>query len=44
MISVGERPPDATVWRSTRERVELSRLAAEGPYLLLFYLFDWSST
>lgn len=44
MIGVGERVPDVRVWRAPREPVELRELAGEGPYLLLFYLFDWSST
>jgi peroxiredoxin len=44
VIAVGERVPDVRVWRSTRESVGLRELASDGPYLLLFYLFDWSST
>ena len=44
MIGVGERVPDAQVWRSTRERVSLRELASDGAYVLFFYLFDWSST
>jgi hypothetical protein len=44
MIAVGERVPEARVWRSTSESVEVRALAAEGAFLLLFYLFDWSST
>ena len=36
--------PDATVWLESREPVTLRDLAAAGPILLLFYLFDWSST
>ena len=44
MIGAGEEVPDTSVWRSTRERVGFRVLADEGPYLLLFYLFDWSST
>ena len=44
MIGLGERVPDAQVWRSTRERVSLRELASGRPYVLFFYLFDWSST
>ena len=44
MIGVGERVPDVRVWRSTRESVGLGELGSGGPYLLFFYLFDWSST
>jgi peroxiredoxin len=42
--AVGETIPDVEIWRAPRERVNLRALAAEGPILLLFYLFDWSST
>ena len=44
MLGVGDRIPDAAVWLAPRERVPLSELAADGPVLFLFYLFDWSST
>jgi hypothetical protein len=44
VIDVGERAPEARVWRSTSESVDVRTLSAEGPLLLLFYLFDWSST
>ena len=45
MIGVGERAPDARVWLAPREPVRLHELAAPGEaILLLFYLFDWSST
>jgi hypothetical protein len=44
MISPGEPVPDARVWKSTSESVTFRELAADGPFLLLFYLFDWSST
>ncbi len=32
------------VWRENGEPVELEELAAGGPLLLFFYLFDWSRT
>jgi peroxiredoxin len=44
MIAVGELVPDVRVWSSTSETVGLRGLADETAYLLLFYLFDWSST
>ena len=44
MIGVGDPIPDVQVWRSTSESVGLRELAGESPYLLLSYLFDWSST
>jgi hypothetical protein len=44
MIAEGERVPEAQVWLGTNDPVDLSELSADGPFLLLFYLFDWSST
>jgi peroxiredoxin len=44
MLAVGEQIPDVRVWMGPGERVSLRELAAEKPVLLLFYLFDWSST
>jgi hypothetical protein len=44
LIAVGERAPDARVWLAPRESAALSELWRESPVLLLFYLFDWSST
>ena len=44
MLEVGERIPDAHVWIAPREAIDLRELAAEGPILLVFFLFDWSST
>ena len=44
MLQVGEQFPDAQVWMAPQEPVSLRELAAEKPLLLLFYLFDWSST
>ena len=44
MLAVGDRVPDATVWLESRDRTTLRKLAAGKPMLLLFYLFDWSST
>jgi hypothetical protein len=44
MLSPGDRVPDATVWLDPRERLSTRDLVEDGPKLLLFYLFDWSST
>jgi hypothetical protein len=44
MLAVGDRVPDIAVWIGPRERVSLPELARDGTMLLLFYLFDWSST
>jgi peroxiredoxin len=44
MLAVGEQIPEVQVWMGTHERVSLGELAAEHSLLLLFYLFDWSST
>ena len=45
MISVGERARDAEVWLAPRDPVRLADLPQKGQLvLLLFYLFDWSST
>jgi peroxiredoxin len=44
VIQVGERIPEARVWTTPQESATLAEIAREGPILLLFYLFDWSST
>ncbi len=45
MIGLGERAPDVQVWLAPKEPVRLGDLAPAGEaMLLLFYLFDWSST
>ncbi|HEX3267319.1 MAG TPA: hypothetical protein VHQ98_04975 [Gaiellaceae bacterium] len=44
MLAVGEPAPAARVWLTPRDEVELRELSEQSPYLLLFYLFDWSST
>jgi hypothetical protein len=31
-------------WRDDGSEAELEELLADGPVLLLFYLFDWSPT
>jgi peroxiredoxin len=44
MLQPGDRIPDVHVWTTPNEHVSLVEIAAQGPILLLFYLFDWSST
>ena len=45
MIAVGERGPGRPRLADAARRGRSSSELAEGtPYLLLFYLFDWSST
>lgn len=44
MLETGERIPDARVWTTPRESATVAEIAAHGPILLLFYLFDWSET
>jgi hypothetical protein len=44
VLEVGDRIPDASVWTAPHVRRNLSELLADGRALLLFYLFDWSST
>ena len=44
MLAVGDAIPSATVWSGPNEAVDVRDLPREGPILLVFYLFDWSST
>jgi hypothetical protein len=44
MLAVGDRVPAATVFTTPQETATLADLVADGPILLLFYLFDWSAT
>jgi peroxiredoxin len=44
VLGVGEKVPDVQLWMAPQEQVSLRELAVEKPLLLLFYLFDWSST
>ena len=44
MLNVRDRIPEARVWTTPRENATLAELVSDGPILLLFYLFDWSST
>jgi peroxiredoxin len=44
MLEVGARVPGATTSTSPTETTTITDLAAAQPILLVFYLFDWSST
>ena len=44
MLGAGDPLPGATVWTLDRQPVELPALLEHRPALLLFYLFDFSST
>ena len=44
MLQAGDRIPDTTVFLGPNEPVTFSELLEDGPKLLVFYLFDWSST
>ena len=45
MLKVGEGAPlDAVVWTTPRETASIGNLLDDRPVLLLFYLFDWSTT
>ena len=44
MLEPGDRLPDATVSLGPNEPLRLVELVEDGPKLLVFYLFDWSST
>ena len=44
MLDAGDRIPEARVWTTPQEQATLNEIVADGPILLLFYLFDWSST
>src|SRR5262249_4556774 len=45
MVETGEKAPlEAVVWTTPRERASIGDLIHDRPLLLLFYLFDWSST
>ena len=45
MLEIGEKAPlEAVVWTTPQEEATLHQIVRDGPILLLFYLFDWSST
>jgi hypothetical protein len=44
MVAAGDRVGEAHVWTAPGESRTLAELVGERRALLLFYLFDWSST
>jgi hypothetical protein len=45
MLAAGDKAPlDAVVWTTPRETASIGNLIHDRPILLLFYLFDWSTT
>jgi hypothetical protein len=44
VLGVGDSLPAATVHLGPGEPLTLRDLVLDGPKLLVFYLFDWSST
>jgi peroxiredoxin len=44
MLAAGDRIPDARVWTTPQESATVEEILQDGAILLLFYLFDWSST
>jgi hypothetical protein len=44
MLGIGDRALDASVWTAPNQRRRLSELLPDGRALIVFYLFDWSST
>ncbi|MFL6040897.1 MAG: hypothetical protein ACJ740_05810 [Gaiellales bacterium] len=44
MLREGGRMPDVVVFSEDTTPVRLPELAAGGPLLLSFYLYDWTST
>ena len=44
MLQVGDIAPAATVYLGPGEAITVAELVEDGPKLLVFYLFDWSST
>jgi hypothetical protein len=44
VLQVGDKVPNVTVFLGPSEPVTMRELVEDGPKLLVFYLFDWSST
>jgi peroxiredoxin len=44
VLGAGDPIPDVRVWTTPQESASLAEIVRDGPILLLFYLFDWSST
>ncbi|MGI9657737.1 MAG: hypothetical protein ACR2OD_02420 [Gaiellaceae bacterium] len=43
-LGAGSDVPDVTVWTDPGQPLNLRETALDGPYVLFFYLVDWSST
>jgi hypothetical protein len=44
VLAVADRIPDAEVWLGPGQLMSVAEIVEDGPILLLFYLFDWTST
>jgi hypothetical protein len=44
MLALGDRIPNAQIFLGPNEPLTTLELVQDGPKLLVFYLFDWSST
>jgi len=44
VLQAGDRIPEATLHLGPNEPLTTLDLLEDGPKLLVFYLFDWSST
>jgi hypothetical protein len=45
MLEIGAKIPlDASVWVGPNDQHTFAEILEGGPILLLFYLFDWTST
>jgi hypothetical protein len=44
VLQPGDTVPDVTIFLGPSEPVTMRELVEDGPKLLVFYLFDWSST
>src|SRR5665213_3002857 len=44
VLTVGDRAPEATVFLGPHEPVTIAELVEDGPKLLFFFPFAWSST
>jgi peroxiredoxin len=44
VVAIGQPIPQARVQKGPGDETTLAELHADGPLLLVFYLFDWSST
>ncbi|MGH3048863.1 MAG: redoxin domain-containing protein, partial [Gaiellaceae bacterium] len=44
MLTIGDHAPEATVFLGPQEPVTIAELVEDGPKLLFFFPFAWSST